>query len=126
MAHDVVDAARSELSPIHEIFEWDDTVAAENYRVWQARKLIATVKVTIENKEFNGYYNVKVVADEKAIQGYFTAQQVMSDAQIYNLVLDSALRELNFWKEKYKQIAVLSKVINEKEVKKLSAKVKKS
>jgi len=30
---DVVDAAKSEVSPLHPYFEWDDTVAAEKFRL---------------------------------------------------------------------------------------------
>ena len=35
----VVDAARPAGSPLHGSFEWDDSVAAESYRIEQARKL---------------------------------------------------------------------------------------
>jgi hypothetical protein len=37
---DVVDAAKSEVSPLHPYFEWDDTVAAEKFRLGQARNLL--------------------------------------------------------------------------------------
>lgn len=42
---DVVAAARSEESPLHAMFEWDDSVAAESFRVAQARRLIQIVLV---------------------------------------------------------------------------------
>ena len=41
----VVDEARPEESPIHEIFEWDDYVAAEHHREHQARSLIRSIEV---------------------------------------------------------------------------------
>jgi hypothetical protein len=41
----VVDEARPEESPLHPAFEWDDSVAAENHRQWQARNLIRAVCV---------------------------------------------------------------------------------
>lgn len=43
----VVDAARDENHPLHGEFEWDDTVAAEAYRLDQARQLIADVRVEV-------------------------------------------------------------------------------
>ncbi len=44
---DVVDAARDPESPLHSHFTWDDTEAAEKYRLSQARTLIRTVKLEI-------------------------------------------------------------------------------
>lgn len=45
LAEDVVQAARSPDSPLHRFFEWDDSKAAHQYRVSQARKLIQQVQV---------------------------------------------------------------------------------
>ena len=43
----VLDDARDADSPLHGFFEWDDTEAAQRYRIAQARQLIARVKVQI-------------------------------------------------------------------------------
>lgn len=42
-AKDVVDAARDKKSPLHKLFEWNNTKAAELYRLSQARTLIVNV-----------------------------------------------------------------------------------
>jgi hypothetical protein len=47
----VLEAARDEESPLHRFFEWDDSTAAEAYRVEQARDLIKKVKVIIQYEE---------------------------------------------------------------------------
>ena len=47
----VLDAAMPENSPLHEFFEWDDTVAAESYRMDQARELIRRVRIEITYEE---------------------------------------------------------------------------
>jgi hypothetical protein len=44
---DVVEAARDPESPLHSHFNWDDSDAAEKYRLMQARTLIRTVKLEI-------------------------------------------------------------------------------
>jgi hypothetical protein len=41
----IVEAARDENSPLHQVFEWDDTIAAQEHRLLQARQLIRTVVV---------------------------------------------------------------------------------
>jgi hypothetical protein len=49
----VVAAARHPDSPLHSEFEWDDTAAAEKYRLDQARALIRSVKVNITTEKFD-------------------------------------------------------------------------
>lgn len=48
---DVVDAARRPDSPLHSHFEWDDSAAAEKFRLDQARALIRTVKIEVTVRE---------------------------------------------------------------------------
>lgn len=43
----VVSEARPEEAPLHPAFEWDDSVAAEEHRKWQARQLIRAVHVVM-------------------------------------------------------------------------------
>jgi len=51
-AVDLVNEARSRYSPLHDIFEWDDTEAAELYRRQQARHLLScVVRVSEVQKE---------------------------------------------------------------------------
>lgn len=44
----VVDAAADEKNPLHGYFTWDDDEAAHQYRLWEARRLIRSVKVVVE------------------------------------------------------------------------------
>jgi len=43
----VLKAARKVSSALHDYFEWDNTKAAEQYRLQQARAVIINVKVTV-------------------------------------------------------------------------------
>lgn len=43
----IVDAARPKRSPLHRYFQWDDSKAAESWRIQQARLLVCSV-VTVE------------------------------------------------------------------------------
>lgn len=42
---DLVDAARAKRHPLHKVFEWKDSVAAEKYRIEQAGYLIRSLEV---------------------------------------------------------------------------------
>lgn len=50
VADDVVEWATPVTSPLHEHFEWDDSVAGHEYRLVQARQLIRRVKITVHPK----------------------------------------------------------------------------
>lgn len=47
----VLREAESDESPLHAVFEWDDTIAAHRYRLEQAGDLIRSVKVRIMDRE---------------------------------------------------------------------------
>lgn len=42
---DVVEAARPLTAPLHPAFEWDNKAAAEQYRLYQARHMVRSVRV---------------------------------------------------------------------------------
>lgn len=47
---DVLEEAKNETSPLHKHFQWDDTAAANEYRRWQARALIAKCRIVTESR----------------------------------------------------------------------------
>jgi hypothetical protein len=49
-AQELVDAARPADSPAHSAFEWDDSIAGENWRKLTARKYIRITKVDFEDR----------------------------------------------------------------------------
>jgi len=48
---DVVEFARSPETALHEEFTWDDSEAAHQYRLWQARQVIRVNVTVIGNTE---------------------------------------------------------------------------
>lgn len=47
----VLDDARAPESPLHDYFEWDDSVAAEQWRLTQANQLCRSIHVVYENSD---------------------------------------------------------------------------
>jgi len=76
---DVVEAARNPNSSLHTYFTWDDTEAAESYRLQEARALIRRVKVNVirtddaivrvpsfvRSSQGKGYQNIAVMVTNK-------------------------------------------------------------
>ena len=90
----VVQAAQYEQSPIHSIFEWDDGKAAHQHRLWQARRLIRSVRIERpDGKPMPKYLSVKIEGDRQ----YEEASIVVLDRDKWAVVLEetaSALTEL--------------------------------
>jgi hypothetical protein len=105
----VVNAARPVSSPLHSRFEWDDSVAGENYRMWQARCLInVAVETMAETGEsFDVFVSLK---SDRRKGGYRIVTDVMSDAQMRQQMLKDALEELEIFRDKYQRLKQLSGV----------------
>lgn len=104
---DILDDARHDNSPLHNFFEWNDSAAAEQYRLQQARGLIRAV-VAIYTREDEGKPAVRTKAyvhiNEPSAPHYREASHAMSQAKTRKLVLDRAWNELKAWKSRYKHL----------------------
>lgn len=110
---EVVAAARPKSSPLHSRFEWDNTKAGEQYRLWQARTLIRVcvqVMPTPTNEKHVERVWVSLKEDRKDDGGYRPLVAVLSDAQLCEQLIADALSDLEVWEEKYKNLKALSEV----------------
>lgn len=109
---DVVEAARPAKSILHSKFEWDDTEAAEQYRLWQARQLIrVTVTLTgSEDKPILSRVFVSLKSDRSDDGGYRTVQSVMSDPRSRSQLLQDALEDMRLFQRKYRELEELAAI----------------
>ena len=97
----VIDAAKNEDSPLHSHFEWDNDKAAENYRRWQARALIARCKITIassEGVEVRAF--VSLTKDRTSGGGYRMTTDVIGDDDLSAELLMDMDRTIAAWRLK--------------------------
>lgn len=80
---DVVETARDPSSPLHHCFDWDDTSAAESWRIEQARRLIRSVRVVVvhEDVQVRVPRYVRDTACEPERQGYVTCEQLQREPE---------------------------------------------
>lgn len=113
---DVVDFARDRETALHGRFDWDDSTAAESYRLWQARQVIR-VCVTIINRDdraINTY--VSLAQDRHATDkdgfsgGYRNMIEVLSVPALRRTLLEDALQEHDQWEQKYRDIVELAEI----------------
>ena len=67
-AREVLEDGRKKTSPLHECFEWNDGVAAEKYRLDQARGILMELVITVPKKKGNETVNLEYRAYENIRQ----------------------------------------------------------
>lgn len=110
----IVDAARSETSPLHDHFQWDDALAAEAHRKDQARELIRNLTVdisrsNIEPRAVRAFVNV---VDEAGGQGYVSTFTAMSSDDLRKQVLTRAWDELEAWRQRHAELTELARIFS--------------
>lgn len=129
-ANAVLKEAKAKRSKIHRFFEWDDTEAAEQYRLSQARLLVRSVVVSYraDDRKSGGHVRAFVsVVDKNNRQEYMPIDKAMSTKEFRDQVILNALSELEVWKMKYDSYNELAKIHEtiDKESKVVKRKIKK-
>lgn len=103
----VVEDARRASSPLHDAFEWDNDRAAEKYRLHQARRLLASIEVTIEeDSEANEPQTVRAfyhVETPEHPRSYVALETVRANKSYRDQVVEDALRRLRLWRDRFEQ-----------------------
>ena len=105
----LVEDARPSTSPLHDMFEWDNTRAAERYRVEQARGILQSIRVILEPdaKPVPAFVHVRLL---ESGNGYVGVARAMSDQDMRAQVLGDALRQLDALQHRYDTLAELRPV----------------
>jgi len=102
----VVEKARSQESPLHGYFEWDNKNAGDLWRLQQATSLLNHIEVEIttgeeEARTIRAFLNVK--EDTNGKDSIYVLIDTVADNEDYQQqVIEKAFRELIGWKERYK------------------------
>jgi hypothetical protein len=105
----VVNAAKDANSPLHGYFEWNDGKAADQYRLSQARQLIASVTIISDGE--TSYPAFVSLSIDRLTGGYRATSDVLADDDLRRELLSTAMGELNAMKDRYRRISELASVI---------------
>ena len=98
----IVKEARKKKSPLHDYFEWDDGIASEEYRKYQARRLkgsIVQIKI-IGKKGSESEIEVPILVhvtlneDDKETECYVTLERTLSEKDLRNQHISKILSHL--------------------------------
>lgn len=93
-------------APLHNEFEWNDSVAAEAYRETQARHIINCIEIVREEKEpVRAFFSISRAEPE-----YRHIDAIMKEEDKRQALLNMALAELLSFKKKYAQLEELAAV----------------
>ena len=111
----VLDLARDSNTELHKCFDWDDSSAAEKYRIYQARNVIGSIVVVqrnVDNEEKEPIqFRVLLKNEKSADSGYKPTILMVRDEDEYKKLLDQAYMELRNFKKKYSCLVELANII---------------
>jgi hypothetical protein len=96
---DLLRAAKSKSSPLHKYFEWDDSKAAHEYRLHQARNLVLSIGFDYGDGITRTHESV--VIDRQ--RTYVPIETISHSEELIEQVLKSALSEVLFWRAKHQK-----------------------
>ncbi len=112
----IVKDARNPKSPLHNEFEWDDSKAAQQYRLEQARYITRAIECTIiEHEQEIKTYPYVSLRDEPETPYYSTTTILQSEDKTDRWIAQ-AKHDLKIWRNKYsaiKELKGLFEVIDE-------------
>ena len=111
---DVVSEAKSKDSPLHGEFEWNNTSAAHEYRLVQARSIIRAVVVITGPKTEKPNATrafVNVVPNGGSENFYDHVHVALSDPGYRSQLREEAIRDLEGFQRKYKAIEELAELM---------------
>jgi hypothetical protein len=113
-ATEVVEAARDDASPLHDQFDWDDSIAAREWRLVQARNLLRRVELVYQPPKGDtiSYPMFTSLSDDREAPGggYRLTDVVLHRPELRQQLLLDAKRDLIRFKAKYGQLVELAAV----------------
>ena len=90
----LLEEARQESSPAHSGFMWDDTEAAHEYRLFQARQWVRVIPIYCDNEEQRLVHITNLVDDRR--EGYYKPMSVVvQNLDEYKNALATALSRVS-------------------------------
>lgn len=106
----ILDKARDAGTELHKCFDWDDTSAAEKYRLCQARQIVHHLVVKTVSDEHEKP-SVRLFHKSENTGGYKPITLVVRDQTEYEKLLERAMTELRAFKAKYHSLSELEEIL---------------
>lgn len=113
----VLEAARPKSSPLHDYFTWEDSRAAERYRLIEAGRLIATVRIEYTPKKAaQVVYTPAFIPTGTSSEGkkqYYPVEEISKNDFLREKALADARREMENTRARYSHLVDLLELSTE-------------
>lgn len=106
----VLALAMDENTELHKCFEWDDSAAAQKYRLGQARDIIRSFVIVREDKKDEPIRAFQITTQTNVYQ---PTRLFLQQPDEYSELLKRAKAELAAFKQRYKMLSELEEIFNE-------------
>lgn len=88
-------------APLHGLFDWDDTTAANSHRLHQAARAITRVKIIVNDTPTPAHVSVAItLADGTKRRGYVPIEVAQSDHDLTLQIISDARTGLQSWRNR--------------------------
>ena len=108
----VLELARNPKTELHKCFDWNDTTAAEKWRIQQARKVCMSITVKVEQVR-NDPIKIRVIQHDPEERAYRPIVYTLRNDDEYSRLLNQAKKEMIAFRNRYKSITELEGVMDE-------------
>lgn len=108
----VLKFAKNKKSELHKCFEWDDSIAGEKYRLYQASNILTSISIVYEEepkRTTRMYVSIKNTENQRK---YKNIVSVLENDEEYQQILDKAERDFVSYKDKYQNMIQLNDLKN--------------
>ena len=110
----LVEVSKPKDAPLHQEFEWNNTIAAQKYREEQASCLIRhLIIVRVDIEEIKPYKDRAFVHTGNKEQGYVPLKDALNNETWRENLLKTAYRDMQTFVAKYHRLEELTEVIKD-------------
>ncbi len=107
----VLERARTSNSSLHDHFEWDDSVAAEQHRLAQASELIRSIVVDVSRSNLSvKHVRAFVSVQQDGERSYVSTARAMSDADLRKQVVRQAWDDFQALRRRHEGLSELARI----------------
>ena len=111
----VIERAKDKGSELHKCFDWNNSVAADKWRLHQARSVLnhlIVIKHEVDGEKSEPVqFRVMMKNDRSESSGYKQTIVMVKDEDEYKKLLEQAYSELRVFKQKYQCLSELSEIL---------------
>ena len=114
----VIDESKPKKSVLHGEFEWRNAIAGNNWRLYEARKIVQSVEIIEEKtrKPFRAYESIIIETDgddddeKTTVRSFLPVEEIMADPDLRDELLGRAIRDVLALKRRYSNLQEMAQV----------------